>query len=332
MKNNESQNRCDMIRDLLPLYQDNVCSEGSRVFVEDHLKSCPDCRSELARLKNTCFEDRLTDETKEVLGNHAKMEKRRTATVGMITAGVLMIPLIICLICNLVSGDGLDWFYIVLTSLMVFASITVLPMLVPRKKMLWTLCGFTASLLLLLFTINVYTHGTWFYLTAVSVILGLSVAGLPFAARQIPLPAGLRNQKSLLVMIWDTLWLFALIAACGFYTNGTDYWSVAVPITLVCTAAAWLIFICLRYIRVHPLIRAGMIAVFTGCFTAGINFFIYWILGESVQTYLLAQDWIYNLIIGMVIAGAGLILIALGIWRSLKSHSSSNTSSKANPS
>ena len=34
-----------MIRDLLPLYQDGVCSEESRAAVEEHLRECPSCRA-----------------------------------------------------------------------------------------------------------------------------------------------------------------------------------------------------------------------------------------------------------------------------------------------
>ena len=33
---------CDLIRDLLPLYQDGVCSEESRAAVEEHLRGIPD--------------------------------------------------------------------------------------------------------------------------------------------------------------------------------------------------------------------------------------------------------------------------------------------------
>ena len=39
---------CDVVRDLLPLYHDEVCSEASRQMVEEHLSTCVDCRNELA--------------------------------------------------------------------------------------------------------------------------------------------------------------------------------------------------------------------------------------------------------------------------------------------
>jgi len=40
---------CEVIRDLLPLYHDGVCSKDSRALVEEHLKTCPACRAELEK-------------------------------------------------------------------------------------------------------------------------------------------------------------------------------------------------------------------------------------------------------------------------------------------
>lgn len=41
---------CDIIKDLLPLYHDSVCSPESRHTVEEHLNYCNDCREELAAM------------------------------------------------------------------------------------------------------------------------------------------------------------------------------------------------------------------------------------------------------------------------------------------
>lgn len=42
---------CDIIRDLLPLYAEDLCSQDSRRLVEAHLAGCPDCRAALEELK-----------------------------------------------------------------------------------------------------------------------------------------------------------------------------------------------------------------------------------------------------------------------------------------
>lgn len=38
---------CEIIKDLLPLYIDGVCSEDSKKAVEEHIKTCEDCKREL---------------------------------------------------------------------------------------------------------------------------------------------------------------------------------------------------------------------------------------------------------------------------------------------
>lgn len=42
---------CEIIKDLLPLYYDNVCSDDSKSMIETHLKECDYCRKELEQLQ-----------------------------------------------------------------------------------------------------------------------------------------------------------------------------------------------------------------------------------------------------------------------------------------
>lgn len=41
---------CEIIKDLLPLYYDKVCSNDSRKMVEDHLAECSNCKKELNKI------------------------------------------------------------------------------------------------------------------------------------------------------------------------------------------------------------------------------------------------------------------------------------------
>lgn len=43
---------CGMIKDLLPLYIDGVCSEESRQLVEEHMKECDTCRMLATKMKS----------------------------------------------------------------------------------------------------------------------------------------------------------------------------------------------------------------------------------------------------------------------------------------
>ena len=43
-------NKCSIVKDLLPLYVDGVCSEESHRLITEHLKECKACRDELDML------------------------------------------------------------------------------------------------------------------------------------------------------------------------------------------------------------------------------------------------------------------------------------------
>lgn len=43
---------CSIVCDVLPLYLENMVSEGTKVFVEEHLENCSDCAAEFDRLKS----------------------------------------------------------------------------------------------------------------------------------------------------------------------------------------------------------------------------------------------------------------------------------------
>ena len=45
------KNECSIIRDILPLYVENMVSEDTSEFVKEHLESCPACRAELEKLR-----------------------------------------------------------------------------------------------------------------------------------------------------------------------------------------------------------------------------------------------------------------------------------------
>ena len=42
---------CEIIKDLLPLYLDKVCSKESSALVEEHLRTCKECQNYLEGLK-----------------------------------------------------------------------------------------------------------------------------------------------------------------------------------------------------------------------------------------------------------------------------------------
>lgn len=44
---------CEIIKDLLPLYKDEVCSEDSNTLIENHILECKNCREYFEKINET---------------------------------------------------------------------------------------------------------------------------------------------------------------------------------------------------------------------------------------------------------------------------------------
>ncbi len=234
---------CDIVRDLLPLYQDEVCSAAARSAVEEHLAECPDCRNMMTQMSASGPEEALFAEKQQVLERQAGYFRRKGLTAGMILAAVLMVPMLVCLIVDIAAGGGLGWFFIVLASLLVVASLTVVPVLVPNNKCLCTLGAFTACLMLLLLVICLYSGGHWFFIAASACLFGLALIFLPFVVRNRDVSAFLGKKKAAAVFAADTL-LFILMMLCIGLRSGPGFFrtagSICLPVLAVLGALVWL--------------------------------------------------------------------------------------------
>lgn len=87
---------CNVIRDLLPLYAENLVSDESRQLIEEHLAVCEDCRTMLRRMQtadtNTAPSDH--EEFQTVLYSHKKRSNRKTL---FLTLSAILLGLALCL-------------------------------------------------------------------------------------------------------------------------------------------------------------------------------------------------------------------------------------------
>ncbi len=88
-------NKCNIVKDLLPLYADNICSEDSREMVAEHLSSCKECKQELEDYRyNTGIGDESEiDEIKAVADFSKKLKKRNLTKI--IVSVVLSLAVIV---------------------------------------------------------------------------------------------------------------------------------------------------------------------------------------------------------------------------------------------
>jgi len=89
---------CEIIKDLLPLYHDGVCSNDSKTMVEEHLAYCDSCKAELQAMA-----DELPIKNAEQNLNEAEAVKKlsRRWKKGMnksLLKGILITIVIIALI------------------------------------------------------------------------------------------------------------------------------------------------------------------------------------------------------------------------------------------
>ena len=73
---------CEMVRDLLPLYHDGVCSQVTGTLLEEHLKGCGDCSRVLMDMKEELNMPKLEKDEAKPLRSIRKKWKKRTWLKG----------------------------------------------------------------------------------------------------------------------------------------------------------------------------------------------------------------------------------------------------------
>lgn len=142
-----------------------------------------------------------------------------------------------CAIGNLASSHTLDWFFIVLTAVMMSASLTLVPALaalhpvLAQCKAAVSLGSFLVSLELLLLVCCLQTGGDWFLMAGVSVLFGAALVLLPFLLPTLPLPEWLTHRKTSFYLI-AVMTLLILLLLTGCLKNDGDWFFTAALGTL----------------------------------------------------------------------------------------------------
>jgi len=367
---------CDIIKDLLPLYHEEVCSAESKQLVEEHLINCENCKEMASKMKNDSLDEVLVKEKTTLLsrcinkvnktsklfgigcatiitlpiitgvlmgifvsknitisniiisailiaiacflgfyfnvplkfmGEQYGVTKKKSFYVGVWLAVIYMIPIIVCFIVNLAYNRTLNWFYIVLAAHFVAASVTVIPLIAPKKKFLCTIASFTVSLLFLLLVIGLHEGGNWILISCISVLYGLSVLFLPFVLHQLPIKGLISQQKGLIYMLLNTILLYLLIAVTNIK---------GLSITTICLIYPWCLFLLFRYAKINRWLKSGLClslsAIMLNAITVYTNIFY--------SNYYYQDDYYYysstsfeESIIFAYLCILGVILIIIGI-------------------
>lgn len=98
---------CDLIKDLLPLYIDEVCSAESKREIEEHLKECSECRALYESMKQDIVIEKVeskkddSEQIKRLMSNVNLKIERRNSIVKAVCAAVCALIIVIGLILTL---------------------------------------------------------------------------------------------------------------------------------------------------------------------------------------------------------------------------------------
>ncbi len=145
------------------------------------------------------------------------------------------VALIPCFICNLAIDKTLSWFWIVLSALILAFTFTNLPKLIKKYKLVLIPLSEFIALLLLLGVCCVYTKGNWFWIVAISVLLGLVIIFLPIFIAKYKEFVSIKKYNAFLSIAIDFVLLNVLLLVINLHTlsnTGWWYFKIALPIAL----------------------------------------------------------------------------------------------------
>lgn len=88
---------CDIIRDLLPLYYDDICSDDSKAMVVEHLDGCEKCREELQSIDaniNVPHINPQSENSMKAVSSAWKKSKKKSFFKGTLIAVIICAILI----------------------------------------------------------------------------------------------------------------------------------------------------------------------------------------------------------------------------------------------
>lgn len=93
-----STKKCEVIKDLLPLYIDNICSGESRRMVSEHLESCNECKTMYENICNPVEQslsgpELYSKQALKVINRKWRMKKISIMCVSIMLTAIVIITI-----------------------------------------------------------------------------------------------------------------------------------------------------------------------------------------------------------------------------------------------
>lgn len=208
----ERELACEIVKDLLPLYVDEMVSDVSKKSIEDHLEHCADCSEAYHNMAS-----RLEVEEKPAEVGDVKRFLKKTKKMYFLYGleGLSFIAILVCVIVDLAVNRGLTWSLIVGCSCL-FADALLYVLLADVRKKACAAMGVisigTAVLLTVIQVAGYYLMGTG---TFWIMRYGFPILLLWLAVLWIPVLGGTFLKWN----IWDCIALVMLLSLAGNYAT-----------------------------------------------------------------------------------------------------------------
>lgn len=267
---------CDIIKDLLPLYCDNMCSNDSRVVIDEHLTECESCGEELKKMLDNSDAAVLRQEKNSINSIIGKYRKNLWKKMLFFLSCVLLFPNIVMfagcheLCIPFVMHTNLPDIFCLTMCIML--SGVYIPAVVKNRRREWIiLSSLICPLLFALTCCVLYGLNSLFSVYTIipaAAYLLISAALIPKKLKSKPLEAEGYKKDSLKMMIIST----AVIPSAGVsnvLSNMSENIGDAFkPLWIVAlfTAFVWSLFAVYRFVRLNNISKWGICAILTGLF------------------------------------------------------------------
>ena len=168
------------------------------------------------------------------------------------------ITILTCFIVNLAVSGTLDWFFIVLSALVLSFSFTSLHQYIKKYRLVLIPLSMLVSLAILLMTCAIYTKGDWFFVAMLSVILGWAIIFVPIFIAKYEKLSFLNKYNDFVSVFIDFVLLNILLIVINSYTGGAWYFRLALPITLAVFIPLNILLL-VRFLRTNKLLKTSII-------------------------------------------------------------------------
>ncbi len=177
------------------------------------------------------------------------VRRLRTTAAWLVTA-MLLVPLILCPICDYIITGSITWSYYAIVSVMYAWTIIVPPIVIKRNPFIWCIWIYFFSTAAFLYCINLWAtpEYSWFKMISLPILIYVLISTflIAFCARRSKSIIAVTAAILLLMGIFSVLLEYLII---GFDSRVTDFvWSI--PVIISCIGAAVVLTIIARIVKI----------------------------------------------------------------------------------